>query len=513
MGLARTWTERISARGLGRRGLPLALIALVVACGSQSATATSSAPSALATVAVSPGDWPTFDYNAARTGAAPAAGITAANAGQLTLRSVQIDGVADSAAIELHAVNVHGRRHDLIAVTTTYGKTVAIDPGTGRRLWEFRPRGVDARPGNPQVATATPVVDPSRRFVYAASPNGVIHKLSVTSGRDVWARRITFDPRHEKLSSALSVSGPWVVAVTGGYIGDIPPYDGHVVTINRANGRIVHVWNTECSNQHRLIHAGSCSITNTRGDSAIWGRAGPVIEPGSGRILVATGNGPFDGHANWGDSVLELTPDASRLLHNWTPSNQLFLDRNDLDIGSSSPTVLPAYHGFHLAVQASKNSHIDLLNLARLDGTSGPASGRLGGELQQISAPGGDVVYTAPAVWSSGGRIYVYVATESGTSAYQLVGGAHPRLRVAWQNPTAGTSPVVAGGLLYVYNEQDGALLIRNAASGAQIRSLPVPTGHWNSPIVVGGRIILPTGAYASTAATSTIAIYHLPGR
>ena len=48
------------------------------------------------------------------------------------------------------------RRHDLVAVTTTYGNTVAIDARTGRRLWEFRPRGVDATAGNPQVTTATP---------------------------------------------------------------------------------------------------------------------------------------------------------------------------------------------------------------------------------------------------------------------------------------------------------------------------------------------------------------------
>ena len=62
-----------------------------------------------------------------------------------------------------------------------------------------------------------------------------------------------------------------MVAVTGGYIGDVPPYDGHVVTIDRATGRIAHVWNTECSGRHRLIRAASCPVTNTNGDNAIWG--------------------------------------------------------------------------------------------------------------------------------------------------------------------------------------------------------------------------------------------------
>jgi outer membrane protein assembly factor BamB len=515
MGPASTWKERISARGFGRWALPLALTALVAACGSKSATATSPAPAAggAPAVAVPAGDWPTFGYDSARTGVGPASGITAANARQLTLRTAHIDGIADSAAVELHAVRVQGRRRDLIVVDTTYGRTIAIDPGTGGLLWEFRPPGVNATPGNFQVTTATPTVDPNRRYLYSASPDGVIHKLSVATGRQVWSRSITFDARHEKLASALGVSGRYVVAVTGGYYGDAPPYDGHVVMIARTNGRIVHVWNSECSNQHRLIPARSCPVTNGGGNSGIWGRAGAVIEPGSGRILVATGNGPFDGRTNWSQSLLELTPDAGGLLHNWTPVNQIKLSGADLDVGSTSPTLLPPYHGLRLVVQGGKNSKLTLLDLARLNGTAGPASGRLGGELQQISAPGGDLVYSAPAVQSIGGSIFVFAATASGTAAYQLVGGARPRLRVAWQNGTGGTSPVLSGGLLYVYNQQDGALIIRNALSGAQLRSLPVPVGHWNSPIVVGGRIILPTGSYHSSAGSSTIAIYHLPGR
>jgi hypothetical protein len=72
---------------------------------------------------------------------------------------------------------------------------------------------------------------------------------------------------------------------------------------------------------------------------------------------------------------------------------------------------------------------------------------------------------------------------------------------------------VLAGGLLYIYNEADGTLDVRNPTSGVRLRSLALAAGHWNSPIVVGGRIIEPTGSYHDSSATSTIAIYHLPGR
>src|SRR2546430_6952727 len=54
--------------------------------------------------------------------------------------------------------------------------------------------------------------------------------------------------------------------------------------------------------------------------SAIWARAGVVVDPASGNLLVATGNGRFDGTRAWGDSVLLLSPDAGRLMRNWTPT-------------------------------------------------------------------------------------------------------------------------------------------------------------------------------------------------
>ncbi|MGI8712914.1 MAG: PQQ-binding-like beta-propeller repeat protein [Solirubrobacteraceae bacterium] len=513
-------TGRHPRAAVMRRWLPVLGALLTVACGRQTVSTAGAgaqaggAGASAAAIRVPGADWPEFDYNAARSGVGPGdTGIDAGSAGALRLRRVTIDGIADSSAVELHAAMVNGAAHDVAVLTTTYGKTIAIDVRSGRRLWEFDPTGVDNTPGNPQVTTAGPALDPGRRFVYSASPNGVIHKLAVATGRPVWARSITTDPEHEKLASALNVSGAWVVAVTGGYIGDIPPYDGHVVTIDRGSGRIVHVFNSECSDRRGVIAAGSCAVTNTNGDNAIWGRAGAVIEPGSGRILVATGNGPFDGHANWGDSVLELSADAGRLLHNWTPPNQAQLDRSDTDVGSTSPALLPTYHGLRLAVQGGKDGKLHLLNLARLDGSPGGAGPRLGGELGEVSAPGGGEVFTAPAVWSHGGRVYVFVATDSGSGAYQLVGGPHPALKAAWMSGSAATSPVLAGGLLYLYDEDAGQLIIRRPVGGGVVRSLPVAAGHWNSPIVAGGRIILPTGSYHDNSASSTVDIYHLPGR
>jgi hypothetical protein len=82
-----------------------------------------------------------------------------------------------------------------------------------------------------------------------------------------------------------------------------------------------------------------------------------------------------------------------------------------------------------------------------------------------------------------------------------------------WRHVTPGTSPVVAGGLLYVYDHADGVINIRQPSTGRTVASLPAAVGHWNSPIVVGGRIVLPVGNYMDHATRGTLYIYHLPGR
>src|SRR5579884_1880260 len=205
-----------------------------VACGGHAAGATTQAQVSAVTAAVVPsGDWLGFDYNAQRSGVGPAStGIDSSNLGSLSRRVVQLGGVADSSAVELHAVRVGGRVRDAIFLTTTYGRTLAIDPGTGRVVWEYVPHDIAAYRGGPQITTATPILDPDRAYLYAASPDGRIHKLAVGTGAEVhsghWPVRVTFNPAREKIVGALNISRGSVVVTTGGYYGDAPPYQGHV---------------------------------------------------------------------------------------------------------------------------------------------------------------------------------------------------------------------------------------------------------------------------------------------
>ncbi|HET8551418.1 MAG TPA: hypothetical protein VFM97_02935, partial [Gammaproteobacteria bacterium] len=128
-------------------------------------------------------DWTTFGWNNARTSAPPVAmGITASNLHSLQRQQVKIDGTVDGSAIYLHDVRVKGTRHNVFFVTTTYGKTIAVDADRGTVLWEFTPPDYGSFSGSAQITTATPVADPGRKYIYAAAPDGVIRKLAVADG-------------------------------------------------------------------------------------------------------------------------------------------------------------------------------------------------------------------------------------------------------------------------------------------------------------------------------------------
>jgi outer membrane protein assembly factor BamB len=455
---------------------------LLVACVAVAAAQRSlhrSAPSAPDPQAAGGQDWPRFGWDAGRSSApSTSMGVTAVGLASLQRQQVALDGTVDASAIYLHQVQVGGAPHDVFFVTTTYGKTLAIDADSGTVLWRYTPPGYDRWAGSRQITTATPVADPGGAFVYAAAPDGQIRKLSVQDGHLVWSTAITTLPEREKIASPLNFFRGRVVATTGGYIGDAPPYQGHVAVLDAASGRLLRVWNSLCSDRPQLLNPRSCRESG----SAIWGRAGAVIDTASGAIFVATGNGRWDGRTNWGDAALELDSGATHLVGNYTPTNTEELDARDADLGSTSPVLL----GGGLVAQGGKDGTIRLLEWSAMRGDAP----HRGGEREVVSTPSGDDLFTAPAVLHTAGATWIFAADNGGTAAWTLTGG---RLRQAWRNAQGGTSPVVADGLLFVYDPR-GGLRVYEAATGHQLAALECGSGHWNSPIVADGRIALPEG-------------------
>jgi PQQ-like domain len=456
---------------MARLTLPLACLLAVVAGGAVAAGGSS--------------PWSRFGYDAARSSSGPATtGITAANVRSLVQQRVALDGTVDSSPILAGG---------LVVVTTSYGKAIALNPRNGRIRWRYTPPGYASWAGSYRITNSSPVSD--GRFVWTAAPDGRVHKLVLATGEEAaggWPVAVTQLPEREKLGTALNLAGGRVLVTTGGFVGDAPPYQGHAVAVDATSGRIVGVFNGLCSGRGALQRPDTCPESG----AAIWARSGVVVDPATGNLLVATGDGKWDGKRYWGDSVLMLSPDARRLLQSWTPATYAELESGDVDLGSTAPAILPG----RLALQSGKDGKMRLLDLRRLNGHGG--SGRIGGELQTLPTPDGGGLFSAPAV---SGR-WVFVASGGATAGYRLVGR---RLRKVWSSRTGGTSPAVAGGLLYVY-DPGGGLNVYVPTSGRLLVTLPAGPGHWNSPIVVAGRVVLPEGNANEHGLSGVLDIYRV---
>ena len=197
-----------------------------------------------------------------------------------------------------------------------------------------------------------------------------------------------------------------VIATTGGYIGDAPPYQGHVVAIDAASGRLLHVWNSLCTNRHGLIEPSTCPAS----DSAIWGRAGAVVDPaqrqaprrhrqrarGTAARTGATRARPLAGRD---EAARQLDADEH--------------DRAERRATSTSARPSPVLLSAGSSCRAARTGRSGSSTLRAHARRRRPHKG---GELQIVSTPSGTDLFTAPAVWRSGERTWLFAADIGGTA-------------------------------------------------------------------------------------------------
>lgn len=505
------WPQRRTLRLRSRRLLAhLVVLPQLAACSLGSATPAATpfptitsvqadrAPSSSPIATPGPGnagDWLRFGYDPARSGVNPnETTLSAQNvAGLRQLWRVRLPGVADSSPAFLRALAFpDGTRRDVLFATTREGQLLALDAADGSLLWQQRPQG-------PKLSHSSPVVDPGRQIVYAYGLDGSLHRYATTTGREMtgggWPVRITKMSQTEKESSALNLANGRIYVTTSGYFGDAPPYQGHVVVVDPASGA-ARIFNSLCADKTWLLAEGDCRAQQ----SGIWARAGAVVDPETGNIFVTTGNGPFNpAEHDYGDSVLQLSGDGTTLLDSYTPPDFQQLDDRDLDLGSSAPALLPRIPHSQtplLLVQGGKDGVLRLVNRENMSGQGKP--GGVGGEVQQRQSDA-CAVFTQPVVWTApAGTVWLVVAGRCGTAAYRVVTDAAgaTTLSLAWKTQDAGTTPVLANGVLYLATS--GALLALDPTSGRHLWSSAdarpeqtIGSLHWESPIVVDGRVVI----------------------
>ena len=439
--------------------------------------------------------------------------IGASNVASLALLfQATLPAAADGAPVALTGVSTAGGVRDLLFVTTRAGHIVALDAATGALVWsqQYGPGTCKINNGsNTCYTTSSPAIDPNRQYVYSYGLDGYVHKYQVGDGTEIngagWPQLVTLKGFDEKGSSPLAfataVSGATYLYMThGGYPGDNGDYQGHVTAINLADGT-QKVFNTVCSDQtvHFVHSPGTpdCAFKQT----AIWARVGIVYDDVTDRIYMTTGNGTYDGSSGgheWSETAFSLNPDGTgsngKPLDTYTPTNFANLDSGDTDLGSTAVALLPApgYAG-RLAVQSGKDGKLRLINLQNMSGQNGP--GHTGGEIPPvINVPQGGGILTSIPVWVNpgDGSTWIFVASGGGISGLKLaVTGGVPALSSQWQNTGGGFSPLVANNVLYYAGS--GFLRALNPTTGALLWSDTTHVGgiHWESPVVVNGRVYL----------------------
>jgi hypothetical protein len=236
-------------------------------------------------------------------------------------------------------------------------------------------------------------------------------------------------PRYDQQRPALAIEDGRVYVAFGGLYGDCGPYIGSVVGVPLSGAGTVISYRVPTSRE-----------------GAIWGTAGPVTGP-DGTLYVSVGNGAAtSGSFDGSDSVTALSPGLRRTgvfaPLTWADDNS-----RDLDLGSTQPALLP--DGMLLAVGKRGTGY--LVSASRLGGVGG-----------QVARGPVCEAYGAAAV--SGTTVYEPCA-HGGMTAVATSGN---RISVLWRGPaSAGGSPVLGGGAVWVNDGTSGTLYELDPASGA----------------------------------------------
>jgi hypothetical protein len=321
----------------------------------------------------------------------------------------------------------------------------------------------------------------------------------------------TFTPETQQQRPGLLLLDGVVYAGFGSHC-DRTPYVGYVVGVNASTGKQTAMWSTEAG--------GSSS------EAGIWQSGGGLVSDGSGRILLATGNGiaPAPGPGDQppstlGESVVRLAVNADGTLSPqsfFSPYDNIKLNQDDADLGSGGPMALPASFGTtahpHLVVQVGKDGRVYLLDADHLGGSGQGANG--GDAVVGMTGPFHGV-WGHPAFWGGDGG-YAYTVENSGplrALQYGLQAGT-PALTstgtsvdnfgytsgspvVTSDGTTSGSAlvwviyssgPTGSGGQLRAYDAvpQNGVLQLRYSAPIGTAAKFAVPSTD-------GGRVFLGT--------------------
>jgi len=374
--------------------------------------------------------------------------------------------------------------------------------------------------------TGTPVIDPASGTLYVVAitkeiSNGTtnffnrLHALDVATGNEKFgvpvviqgsvrgvgdgndgAGNVPFTQlKHHQRSSLLLLNGNVIIPFSGHF--DYPPYHGWVFAYNAYTLAQTGIWNANPN--------GS--------DGGFWqAGCGPAADP-AGNIYLESGNGNWDAtNSNYGNTVLKLATTNGLTLTDWfTPYNQLYLNLQDIDVGSAGQIVLPDSAGSaahpHLLLAGSKAGTIYLLDRDNM-GHFNPS-----GDTQIVQSVAGAVngMWCTPAWFNN---MFFYIAAGDKLKAFVLtnatinttpvgvsqaaIGSSSPSISANGTNSAIVWAMQVSPYVLHAYNATNVAQELYNSAQNSARDSAGIAV-KFTVPTVANGKV------YVGSAGALTI--------
>jgi hypothetical protein len=455
----------------------------------------------------------TYRYDGARSGqnlresVLTHANVNAAEFGKLF--SLPVDGQVYAQPLYLPSLTISGKIHNVVFVATEHDSVYAFDAdsGTGSYgspLWWVSLIGtgettagvadvLNCNSISPEVGiTGTPVIDPSTNTLYVVAVSARntrlihrLHALDVTTGAErpgspviitasvpgsgdgffSTSPTVEFGPDFHKNRAGLLLLNGVVYTSWGSYC-DSLSYHGWIIAYDAKDLRQVAAFNT----------------TPNANQGSFWMGGGAPAADADGNIYAVSANGQFDADANgldFGDSLLKLSSYGLTLLDYFTPFNQRELDRNDIDLGSSTAVLLPDLAGSsahrHLLVSAGKEGRIYLVDRDRMGRFQASGDGQI---VQSLNGAIG-ALFGGPAYFNN----TLYFAAAFDTLKAFSISEAHISTSPSSESSQifgyAGAVPVVSasrssngivwavegsfGGMLHAYNASNLAIELYNS--------------------------------------------------
>jgi hypothetical protein len=407
----------------------------------------------------------------------------------------------------------------VLLVVTENDNAYGVNPTSGAVLWSrnFGPpwhaSTINCGDLAPNVGiTGTPVINAATGIAYfttntTPSTGGALWQMqavAIKTGHEVknfpvaikgaatnWPAT-TFNPVYQMQRPGLALVNGVVYAAFGAHC-DIPPWYGWIAGVT-LSGELKDMWVDE-------IRIGI--------GAGIWGPGGIVVDS-AGNLFVATGNGnspsPGPGRGvpqptGLGECVIKLSTSGAhlKLTDYFCPTDENELNLFDGDLGSGSPTGLPASFGTpedpDLLVEVGKSGKVYLLDRDNLGGVDqGPR-----GDDNVVSETGPlGGVWSHPAVWpGDGGYVYVTTASPGGTE-----GGSTGELDVYQRVVSDGTVSLNWVGDVPAMRFGAGAPIVTSdgTADGSAVVWAIVPTGVGNEANLVAYGAVPVAGTSADPA-------------